>query len=77
MVGSAGTILGPALIALLGSSFAAHNVFLLAVGIVVAAVLAGLLFPGSRRVSKPGADQSLKSAPPTDPLSMGTDFELH
>ena len=45
MAGSAGTILGPALVALLNSSINARSIFLVAAGTVLFAMVAGLIYP--------------------------------
>jgi DHA1 family multidrug resistance protein-like MFS transporter len=49
MVGSAGTILGPGLVALLSPSMDARYVFLAAVGAVFLTTLAGLAYPAKKR----------------------------
>ncbi len=48
MVGSSGSILGPALIALLNSSLDARAIFLIAVGVVLLATLTGLTYPTNK-----------------------------
>ena len=52
MVGSSGSILGPALVALLNSSMDARSIFLIAVGVVLLTTLTGLTYQGSERYSK-------------------------
>jgi MFS family permease len=52
MVGSAGTILGPAIVALLSTSVDASWIFLAAVGIVFLATLSGLAYPARERQAR-------------------------
>lgn len=52
MVGSSGSTLGPALVALLNSSMDARSIFLIAVGVVLLTTLIGLPLQGSERYSK-------------------------
>jgi MFS family permease len=66
MIGSAGTILGPALAALLSTSFDARSIFLVAVGTVFITTLAGWAFlAGKRPASEDSsleADTGMKSS---------------
>jgi len=66
MVGSFGSILGPALVALLNSSIDARTIFLIAVGVVLLTTLIGLTYQGSERYSKkesgPGASTGKKAS---------------
>jgi MFS family permease len=52
MVGSFGSILGPALVALLNSSVDARSIFLIAAGVVLLATLTGLTYPASEPYAK-------------------------
>jgi MFS family permease len=49
MAGSSGSILGPALVALLNSSVDARSIFLIAFGVVLFTTLAGLTYPARNR----------------------------
>lgn len=51
MVGSSGSILGPALVALLNSSVDARSIFLIAVGVVLFTTVTGLTYPARERHS--------------------------
>lgn len=64
MVGSAGTILGPALIALLGTSIDARSIFLIAVGMVFLTTLVSLAFPARGRQAREetGSDAEVRDA---------------
>jgi DHA1 family multidrug resistance protein-like MFS transporter len=66
MVGSAGTILGPGLVALLSPSMDARSIFLFAVGAVFLTTLAGLAYPARKRLDIKGSDPatSVEATPP-------------
>jgi DHA1 family multidrug resistance protein-like MFS transporter len=52
MVGSFGSILGPAFVALMSSSVDARSIFLMAVGVVLLATFTGLAFPTGKQYSE-------------------------
>ena len=68
MVGSSGSILGPALVALLDSPVDARSIFLIAAGVVLLATLTGLTFPTSESNAKgeagPDIDTRMKVSHP-------------
>lgn len=67
MVGSTGSILGPALIALMNASMGARSVFLVSVGAVLLTTLIGLALPGKDQ-SKP--EPGMDSGAENEPLGM-------
>ncbi len=70
MASSVGTILGPALVALLSASVNARSNFLVAVGMVFLTTLLGLVYPSRQRKpwedSVPNAGIGIKAASPLD-----------
>ena len=76
MVGSSGSILGPALVALLNSSMDARSIFLIAVGVVLLTTLIGLTYQGSERYSKKesGPDAGTGKKASSHLLKVGTDI---
>ncbi len=73
MVGSAGSILGPGLVALLSPSIDARIIFLAAVGAVFLTALAGLAYPARKRIQD-GVDKatSVETKTPIDLLTAET-----
>jgi MFS family permease len=74
MVGSSGTILGSALIALFNSSMDVRSIFLMSVGIVLLTTIIGSTLPGRERSSRKelGPDTGTGEISPSQYLKDGT-----
>lgn len=70
MVGSVGSIVGPALAALLNGSVDAHGIFLGAVAIVILSTLTGLAYPAiSRHTAETLAPHAVATDHPANPMN--------